>query len=234
MSIKLKSLNEFLEDVVLVYETESYGTLIKIDEGGAKLSRVLKLFDSNQDFMMITASRGSNSKKENSLKNNELIKSVRAELGTKTGAYKIIGHWKECSIPLKDKETIKDCKGTITNNLEETWLITKPENVTSEEFDNIAQKIAKKYQQDGYVIRLDGKLQLKGKDGATWNDLGTASSKSLSAGFSKILDTQGYSELARNRKHGNAGNIVFENLYYAAPKDNISSKRLFSELNILY
>lgn len=212
------------------YERDYYGT---IDESGAGLSRVLSKLDSGVDFLFITASRGSLSKKENAERNNELIKYVRSEVGQKIGAYKIIGHWKECSVELKDNETIKDCPNVV-NALEETWLFTKPVNVSSEQFNDLAQKVSKKYEQDAYVIRLNGKLTLNGKDGIEWADLGSASKDSLTTGFNKIVNVQGYSELSKLRKKGRTENIVFESLYTAKPKDNIASKRLFSELGILY
>lgn len=220
-----------LKDLLEYYEREYYGTL---DESGAGLSRVLSKLEENIDFLFITASRGNFSKSENKQRNNELIKSIRSEIGEKIGAYKIVGHWKECSIPLKDGETIQDCKGSIENSLEETWLFTKPDNISSEEFDKIAQKNARKYDQDSYVIRSNGKLELKGKDGSSWVDLGIASKQSLSTGFEKIVNVQGYSELAKLRSKGRTANIIFEEIYLAVPKNNNSSKSLFKNSNILF
>ena len=212
------------------YERDYYGT---IDESGAGLSRVLSKIDSGIDFLFITASRGSFSKKQNAERNNELIKYIRSEVGVKIGAYKIIGHWKECTTELKDGQTIQDCPN-IVNALEETWLFTRPDELSAEQFNELAQKVSKKYEQDAYVIRLDGKLTLNGKDGSEWADLGKASKDSISVGFNKIVNVQGYSELAKLRNKGRVENIVFESLYVAIPKDNISSKRLFKELGILY
>ena len=189
----------------------------QLDESGAGLNRVLSVLeDQSKDFLFITASRGDKTSKENRKGNNQLIKALRKKLGKEIGAYKIIGHWKECSVPLEDGETIKDCKGAVKNALEETWLIVKTDDITSETFDNVAQEIAKKYYQDAYVIRTKGKLTLNGKDGTVWGDLGKASKSSLSTGFEKIA------------------NIVFEDIYLTIPKDNISSKKLFSSANILY
>ena len=215
------------------YLLEQYGIL---DESGAGLSRVLSKLDSGVDFLFITAFRGSNSIKQNIKNNNELIKYARKELQIELGAYKIVGHWKECSIPLESGQTLKDCTGKIINALEETWLFTKPDNVSSEDFDKLAQKVARKYDQDAYVIRLKGKLTLKGKDGTDWADLGKASSKSLSSGFSKIADQQGYSELDKLRKRGRSANIVFEDVHLqlVVPKDQNMSKILFDKANILY
>jgi hypothetical protein len=211
----------------------------RIDESGAGIKRVLATLDSGVDFAMITASRGSNSNKENRANNNKLIREIRDELHQKVGAYKLIGHWKECSEPLKNKETIKDCKGKITNALEETWLVVKPDDVSGEDFEKAIQNAAKKYNQDAYIIRRDGKLELKGKDGSSWGSLGKANKDSLSKGFEKVLGVQGYSELAKDRKHGRVNNIVFESnesfeISVVIPDDTNSSKQLFSTANILY
>lgn len=233
--ITFKEIEEAIENynLIKIIESEFYGTP-DINEAGAGLSRVLKVLDDNIDFLFITASRGSKSRKENKANNNKLIKDIRAEVGKKIGAYKIVGHWKECSTELKDGQTLKDCNGTIENALEETWLITRPDDVSPEEFNSLAQKISKKYEQDAYVIRINGKLTLNGKDGSEWADLGKANKDSLSTGFDKIVNVQGYSELAKLRKKGRSANIVFENLYVMKPKDNIASKLLFVESNILF
>jgi len=206
----------------------------ELDESGAGISRVLQQLDSDVDFAMITAFRGDKSKKTNTSNNNALIQNIRKDLVKNVGAYKIVGHWKECTVPLKDGETIKDCKGSVENALESTWLIIKPDNISSDRFENAIKKQAKKYNQDAYVIRKNGKLTLNGKDGEVWDDLGKVNKKSLSTGFSRILDTQGYSELEKDRKHGKNRNIIFEDIYTIKPKNQNSSKSLFSHSNILY
>jgi len=213
------------------YLIEQYG---QIDESGAGLSRVLNKLNSESDFLFITAFRNTNTTKKNIQDNNALIKSIRDEIKEKIGAYKIVGHWKECSKPLEDKLTIKDCKGKIINALEETWLIIKPSNISSDDFDELAQKMSKKYDQDAYIIRKNEKLTLNGKDGTVWEDLGKTSYDSLSSGFQKIIDKQGYSELKKLRRKGRVQNIVFEGLYSIIPKDNNMSKMLFKKANILY
>jgi hypothetical protein len=213
------------------YENDYTGTL---DESGAGLSRVLSKLDDGSDFLFITAARGGNSKKVNASNNNDLLRFFREETKSNAGAYKIVGHWKECSQELKDDEKISDCKGSITNALEETWLIIRPDNISPEEFNNIAIKISRKYNQDAYVIRLNNKLTLNGKDGTVWSDLGKANKDSLSTGFNKIVNVQGYSELAKLRSKGRIANIVFEGLFSVVPKNTNSSKLLFDKVNILF
>lgn len=216
---------------LLLENEDGYG---QVDESGAGISRVLKTLENNADFLIITAFRGSNTKKENQKANNELIKYIRSEFGNKAGAYKLVGHWKECSEPLEDGQKISDCKGTIKDSLEESWLIARPKDVTKEDFFSTAKKTAKKYNQDAFVIRQNGVLTLNGKDGETWADLGKANKKSLSTGFSRVIDVQGYSELKKTRKSGRNINIIFEELSIMIPKGNNSSKQLFSVANILY
>lgn len=209
------------------YEQIGFGS---IDESGAGLSRVLKRMEDGNKFIMITASRNKYSKKENHRRNNELLRAYRDEFGKKVGAYKLIGHWKECSSPLKDNEKIGDCKGKIVNSLEETWMINVEDLKVMEKF---SQKMAEKYNQDAYIV-LNGKdIKLKGKDGSVWETWKKPGYDSLSSGFAKIVDLQGYSELGKNRKHGNKQNIVFENLQIVIPKDNNASKMLFEKMGIL-
>ena len=203
-----------------------------VNEAG--LSRVLQKLEDNLDFLIITAFRGSNTKKESQNKNNALIKDIRLDFNEKAGAYKLVGHWKECSIELKDNETISDCKGTITDTLEESWLIIRPDNVTTKTFFETAKKYVKKYKQDAFVIRIEGKLTLNGKDGEEWENLGKANKNSISQGFSRVINKQGYSELKKNRNKGRSTNIIFEGLYTKAPDDSISSKRIFRSANFLY
>jgi hypothetical protein len=206
----------------------------KINEAG--FTRVLKNMQDGGDFAIITASRGSNTTKENIKRNNQLIHDLRDELGQKLGAYKIVGHWKECSVPLKDGEKIKDCKGSIINALEESWWVPKPEDISSEDFEKAIQNMAKKYDQDAYVIRKNGKLTLNGKDGSIWQDLGKADKNSVAVGLKRLLDKQGYSELKKDRQHGKNRNIIFEDFKIETikPKDSNSSKALFEYGKILY
>ena len=221
----------------LVEHTEGLKPSIgKIDESGAGIKRVMSQLQSDKSFAIISAFRFSNSKKENISRNNRLIKEIRADLGIKTGAYKLVGHWKECSIPLKDGETIKDCKGKVTNALEESWLILKPDNVSDEEFEKAIQKQAQKYEQDGYIIRNTKGLFLKSKTGEVWEKWGDITKNNLKKGFEELLSRQGYTELKKDRVHGRVQSIVFESFEVdlVVPDDSISSKMIFGYSNILY
>ena len=226
--MELLSVEQFLKlnTIKHIFERECEGTL---DEAGAGLSRILKQLESGKDFIMISASRGNYSTKENNKRNNALLSEFRKKLG---GAYKLVGHWKECSIALKDGETIKDCKGQVSNTLEQSLLFIKLDDLDSKEFNSIAQSISKKYEQDAYVIRLNDKLTLNGKDGTEWTDLGKANKDSFSQGFSRIVNTQGYTELSKLRRKGRVNNIIFEDICTVVPKDNNSSRQLFEAIGI--
>lgn len=223
-----------IENALEIKEQYDDGYVGTIDESGAGMSRVIKMLDDGGDFIMITASRGDKSRKENQKNNNDLIRYIRQELGMKTGAYKLVGHWKECSEVLGDGETIADCGGDIVDTLEESWLIIKPNNVSSDDFLDMANKAAKKYHQDAYVIRKEGKLTLNSKNGDVWGDLGRAGRESLSTGFRKIMGLQGYTELKKTRDSGRIQNIVFEGVYLSVPKNSNFSRMMFKEMNILY
>ncbi len=221
------------KEVFKNYDLE-YGVL---DESG--INRVLRKIK-EEDFLMITAFRGTYSLKENQKRNNNLIKDIRSTHNQKLGAYKMVGHWKECTEPLDDNQTLKDCagqNGKIKNVLEETWLIVRPDEITKEDFNRTAMKLAKKYQQDAYVIKED-EIFLRGKDGSTWANLGGVTDNSLKIGFAGIADIQGYSELKKDRTHGRTNNIVFEGfegleLFAVVPDCTNSSRMIFKYGNIM-
>ena len=225
-----KSLVEF-------YEKEYTGSL---DESGAGIKRVLKTIQ-DKNFLLISGFRQNNSTKENIQRNNKMIQEIREELGTeKSGAYKLVGHWKECSVPLGDGETIKDCSkkgGSIQNALEESWLI--PSDESPETLKKIGSKYAKKYDQDGFIVGDDKGVHLYGKDGSKWETWNKITQDTLSKGFSKVVGQQGYTELKKDRVHGRVQNLVFEEfedfkMYLSIPKDNNSSKMVFKYQDILF
>ncbi len=222
--LKFKELFNDLQE----YKSEQIGIL---DEAG--INRVMSKLKTEDDFLVISAFRGENSVKENIKRNNDLIKYIRTELNQKAGAYRLVGHWLECKDVLGKGETIKDCKN-IENQIEESWLIMKPEEISLEELDSVAQKAAKEYDQDSYVIREDNKILLKGKDGSVWEDLGSVSKTALEDGIKGIIGAQGYSELKKDRAHGRISNIVFEGFGVLAPKNQNSSKMLFEKAGFLF
>lgn len=221
-----------LNPLIEIYEKEFIGTL---DETGASMKRVASVLESKSDFLFITESRAELSRKKNSQNNDCIVKFFRDEFKLQLGAYKLIGHWRECSELLKDNETIKDCKGKTIDVFEEAWLIVKPDDKDSDLFAEAALKTSIKYDQEAYIVRTNNKTTLNnGKNGEILEEFKNIGIDSLSSGFEKILDNQGYSELARYRTHGRIEPIIFENFYVAKPKNVNMSKMLFGYGKILF
>lgn len=218
----MQSFKKFVEENIV-------GT---IDES-AGLSRILQKLKEDIPFLSISAFRKDKKLQQNRKDNNSLMETIRKEFGN-IGAYKMIGHWKECSVPLKDGEKISDCKGTVTDTLEESWLIPFPKDTDVEKINSVAQKLSKKYFQDGYIIREKTDVLMKNKFGEVWDNLGKADENSFKTGFKKMKDMQGYSELKKKRRKGTLINIVFEDVYIVIPKPCNSSKMIFNKRNILY
>jgi len=217
-------------------------------ESGASLSRVMsKLKDESVDFCIITAFRKYEngekvSIKTNQTKNNQLLKDVRSKLGKGYGAYRLVGHWKECSVELPDDINISQCSsygGRIEDSLEESWLILN--QPSTDLFFGVMQQIAKKYKQDAFVARIDGDFGLYGKDGSKWENFGKVSNDSISSSFKKVIGLQGYSELKKKRIKGDVHNIIFdkltENINFlgiSVPNATNSSGMLYKSMNILW
>jgi len=204
-------------------------------EAGASLSRIMKQLTSDKDFVMITAFRKEHPYKVNQKRNNSLLREFRSQLGTQKdfGAYRLIGHWKECSVVLPDGVTIDKCLeygGTITNTIEEVWMILNDSN--NPNFFDAAIKMVKKYDQDAIVARVNGNFGLFGKDGMKWESFGQVTKNTLSYGFNRIVGIQGYTEVAKMRKRGRITNIVFEGI--TIPNPTNSSHMLYKSMNILW
>jgi hypothetical protein len=214
------------ESFIKKFEEDEIGTIVE-----ATFNRVVNAIKNNT-FAMITASRGNYSKSENRKRNKQLLQDLREMLNTKSvGAYPLVGHWKECSVSLPEGAKISDCEklgGKLKDSLEQSWLINKPEGVSEDEFFDACVKLAKKYEQDGFVFKGEKhKFGVYTKNG----DLDFAFNKepddeSITLGFEKIIDLQGFSQYKKDRDKGLVRNIVFET-YFVLPKDNISSKRAF-------
>ena len=115
-----------------------------ISEAG--LSRVLSRVDKAEDLVIITAYRSNMSKKENINRN----RALRGELNKrKMGAYQLVGHWRECQNP---KIEYSDCpKDQLVDAVERSFLVIKPDDMTSKDFLGFLVRMAKKYDQDGIV-----------------------------------------------------------------------------------
>jgi predicted nucleic-acid-binding Zn-ribbon protein len=214
------------EKFIKQFEENEVGTIVE-----ATFKRVVSAIQNNT-FAMITASRGNYTKSENKKRNKQLLQDLREILGTKTvGAYPLVGHWKECSVELPEDSKISDCEklgGKLKDSLEQSWLVNKPEKVSEEDFFNACMKVAKKYEQDGFVFKGEShKFAVYTKDGKV--DFAFSKNpddESITLGFEKIIDLQGFSQYKKDRDNGLVRNIVFET-YFVLPKSNISSKRAF-------
>lgn len=130
---------------------------ILVTEAG--LSRIIMKIKNN-DFAVITAYRDEYDKQENIKRN----RSLRSEFNKrKMGVYPLIGHWKECQIPDVD---YKDCPSNqLKDVIERSFLVIKPDDMSIDEFKNLIKSLTKKYNQDGSVISINGKINIIEKSG---------------------------------------------------------------------
>ena len=137
-----------------------------ISEAG--LSRVLSRVDTAEDLVIITAYRSNMSKKENISRN----RALRGELNKrKMGAYQLVGHWQECQNPNIE---YSDCpKDQLVDAVERSFLVIKPDDMTSKDFLGFLVRLAKKYDQDGIVYKHDNEYTIVNKRGATEFKIGT-------------------------------------------------------------
>ena len=149
-----------------------------ISEAG--LSRLLRKYESEEDFAIITAYRGNKTKKENIKRNRQL----RGELNAKKlGPYQLVGHWQECE--LEDVPYESCPKDKLKDVIERSYFVPKREDMSSEDFSDLIATLCKKFQQDGAVIGHKGLIQIVEPNGNTFK-IGTSTS------LGKI--TQGYSQ----------------------------------------
>jgi len=204
----------------------------------ATFNRILDVINNDKiDFIIMSGFKPWFSKKENLKRNNEILKSLRNVFGKEIGAYKFVGHWKECSIEIDDYKDMKDLQdkcikqgGKIVDSLEESLLIRFDNGINNDIFEEIL-KIVKQFQQEAFVMRRDGQTGLYGNDGSEYLTFKNKGNDLLQSSFKVLLDKQGYSQWKDDRKKGKNRNIVFE-FYKVEAKTNFG-KQLFRELNLL-
>lgn len=125
----------------------------------AGFSRVLSKMR-NRDFAVISAFRNKYTKKQNIQRNKEL-RSVFSSM--KMGVYPLIGHWQKC----QDEEIpYEKCpKEMLVDVIERSFLVVRPETMSIEEFKTLIQKLNVRFQQDGSIFSIDGKLSILDKNG---------------------------------------------------------------------
>jgi hypothetical protein len=217
---KMKTLKEWIEK-------EEIGVISE-----ATFKRVISTIESGVDFAMISVSRQTNSKKVNEQNNTKLLQELRKKIGYKLGAYRLVGHWKECSktLHLDAYATFDDMKnkcseggGYIFDALENSWLIVIKDGEWDKTFETLLE-LSLKYHQDAFIARHNEKTILygsKGQELMTFKNLNNPDDFVLN-GFMKILGKQGYTEF-----------INFE-IFAMKPKDTNYSKMAFKAMNILY
>jgi hypothetical protein len=122
----------------------------KISE--SSLSRLLTQINSeSKDFAMLTAFRGTLSKKENRKRNKELMsKFIKPN---KIGATKVIGAFKE--------------KGQDDVGKEETFFLIRPDEMDAKLFKKIVLDAVKEFDQDAALVGISNVAFLMFPDGTT-------------------------------------------------------------------
>lgn len=93
------------------------------------LSRTMSIMK-DKDFAILTAYRGNFTKEEN-IQRNRVLRGKLNEAGM--GPHQLVGHWQEAPAG-KDYE---DCEpGELTDVVERSYLVAKPDNMSFEEFTN--------------------------------------------------------------------------------------------------
>lgn len=232
---------EFQQYLNELYKQEPESYERRIDE--ASISRIVsKIKDPTVEFVIITAFRSGNTLSVNQNKTHQLLKDFRNILENEKsyGAYRLIGHWKECSVEIPSGKNISDCSslgGHVVDSIEESWLILNDAITSSEDFFMAAQTMAGKYNQDAFIARTNNKkFGLYGKDGSEWATFGNISDTSFTTGLTTLIGRQGYSEIKKVRGAGRLFNIVMESIEFGVhvPYYSGSQYRAFNYNNILY
>ena len=176
------------------------------------LSRTLSIIE-DKDFAILTAYRAKFDKKENIIRNRML----RSKLNDMhMGVHQLVGHWQEGP----DGKPYEECdKSELIDVIERSYLVAKPENMTSEEFEQIIASL----------LTIDGETQdaaiIKNSEGIflLYNS-GTKEKIGNDCSLGKI--NQAYSQHVKNNLP-----FVFEGI--EMPDSNIA-KQMYKVNNICY
>ena len=231
----MKEFNNLIAEVVLknLYPFEDYSNKIckikNVNESGKcfkyvdcmnnciisedSLSRTLSVMK-EKEFAILTAYRNNFSKVENILRNRKL----RAELNTlKMGVHQLVGHWQEAPAG----KVYSDClPNELTDVVERSYLVAKPEYMSSEEFEKLILRLLTidGETQDAAIIKNDEGIFLLFNNGMK-EQLGT----NISIGEIN----QAYSQ------HVKKLNVPFVFEGIEIPSSNLS-KQMYTKHNILY
>jgi hypothetical protein len=173
----------------------------------ASLSRLLKQFDNNVDFVILTPYHHTKTEQENAKLFQAFPGEYRALVGTmKVGAYELAGHWQE--------------KGG-EDQIERSWFVAKRDPcLSTEAFIGAGQKLASQYEQTAIVVSRQGVVTLETPAGEVWAILTTA--ESIENATLKLMQATsefnkgkrpgiGFSELRRMKDGGRDSTFVFDN-----------------------
>jgi hypothetical protein len=219
----------------------------RVDEAG--LHRVIQTLRGNVEFGIISGFRKFDKNgnkielKENQKRNNNLLRDLRNILGNNKayGSFRLIGHWKECSVEIPKGKKLSDCEllgGNIHNVLEETWCIINDQK--NPKFFEALVKVSDKYSQDCFVYKGNEKFGLFYSDGEQFDTFKKIDDKTLKRGLEAVMDVQGYSENRNTRQRGRLENIIFTSTnesfecFLTVPEGNIASHQFYKSMNLLW
>lgn len=186
----------------------------------SSFSRILSQME-NKEFAILTAYRALD-KNKNKLSKNDNIKRNRILRGAlnslKLGVHQLVGHWRECddsSIPYRECPDNR-----LTDVIERSYLVVKPDNMSSEEFYKIIFGLLKidGETQDAFILKDSKGIYAVDNNGSR-TFLGTK------ADVGKI--GQGYSQYVKKLKQP----FVFEGL--EVPSSNMGAL-VMTKKNVKY
>jgi len=71
----------------------------------------------------------------------------------KLGPYQLVGHWRECSIEGTSYDQCPEDK--LVDAIERSYLVVRTDDISTEDFWELANKLAKDNKQDAIVIRVE-------------------------------------------------------------------------------
>lgn len=215
----LKPFEDYSNNILPVNCSKISGKCFKYSEGinnciisEDSLSRTLSIIQ-DKDFAILTAYRANFTKSENILRNRKL-RAILNELHM--GVHQLVGHWQEAPA---GKDYTECLPNELTDVIERSYLVAKPESMSSEEFENIICNL----------LTIDGETQdaalIKNENGIflIYNN-GQKEQIGSDVSLGKI--NQAYSQHVKNNMP-----FVFEGI--EIPVSNLS-KQMYKLHNILY
>lgn len=179
-------------------------------------SKLLKKMDDN-DFAIISAYRNKFSKRENIERNRRLRSILNSH---KMGVFQLVGHWLEAP---EGKEYDKVEKNELTDSVERSYFITRPEEMSYDDFEKLIAELLTidgATQDCGIIHRNGSEYFLLYPDGRT---------RKIGDKLTKNKIARAYSEYVVNKK--TRATFVFEGVEIP---DSISGFRVYEDNMIRY